>query len=74
MSYYVIFALEGKNLSLIYLLILFLVNALFSMIIWGTWNSFFNVYIDQAWELGKHTLVVGHNAVLWHFGAVTSSS
>lgn len=60
-----------------YIYMLFLVNALFSMISGGTCknkkqDSFYKkVYIDQAWEVGKHTSVVGHNAMLWHFGAVT---
>lgn len=75
---YNIFA-GGKNPKINekeYIYVLFLVNALFSMISWGTCknkkqDSFYKVYIDQLWEIGKHTSVVGHNAMLWHFGAVT---
>lgn len=49
--------------------VLFLVNALFSMMSWGTCknkkqDSFYKVYIDQAWEIGKHISVVGHKAML----------
>lgn len=56
--------------------VLYLVNELFSVISWGTCknkqDSFCKVYINQAWENGKHTSEVGHNAMVWHFGAVTS--
>ena len=35
-------------------------------------DSFCKGYIDQAWEIGKHTSVVGHKTMMWHFGVVTS--